>query len=141
MARVQVVPPEAAKTWPICLLAYSGFVRSHPALRRIFHERRIVGDGPRQRDARPQLGRHSRLRQVIVAVRRRVIGKHVDQLAHERTVGMIDDVGAELAGRGFGLHARDQLPAGGADHLDADFRKALVELPYDLLLPSAKLAV
>ena len=28
MVRVHVVPPDGADTWPICLLPYSGLVRS-----------------------------------------------------------------------------------------------------------------
>ena len=49
-------------------------------------------------------------------------------------VGMVDDVGAQLAGRGFRLHARDELPAGRAQQLHLDEREALVErLDHELL--------
>ena len=47
---------------------------------------------------------------------------------------MVDDVGRELAGRGLGLDAGDELAAGRAHHLDPDEGKALVEGLDDLLL-------
>ena len=47
---------------------------------------------------------------------------------------MIDHIGEQLAGRGFGLHARDQLAARRAQELDLDERKALVERIDDRLL-------
>ena len=47
---------------------------------------------------------------------------------------MIDHVGDQLAGRGFGLDAGDQLAARRAHHLDLDLREALVEFLDDLLL-------
>ena len=53
---------------------------------------------------------------------------------HQAAVGMQHEVGRELAGRRFGLHARDQLPARRADHLDADEGKLLAEFVDDLLL-------
>src|SRR3954469_22948674 len=53
---------------------------------------------------------------------------------HQSAIGMQHEVGAELAGRRFGLHALDQLSARRADHLDADEGKLLAELVDDLLL-------
>ena len=47
---------------------------------------------------------------------------------------MIDDVGDQLAGRGLGFHAGDELAARRAHHLDLDLRKTLVERLDDLLL-------
>ena len=47
---------------------------------------------------------------------------------------MVDDVGRQLAGGGFGLDAGDELAAGRAHHLDLHERKALVEGLGDLLL-------
>ena len=44
---------------------------------------------------------------------------------------MIDHVGDQLAGRGLGLDAGDELAAGSAHHLDLDLGKALVELLDD----------
>ncbi len=47
---------------------------------------------------------------------------------------MIDDVGDQLAGRGLGPDAGDELAARRAHHLDLDLRKTLVELFYHFLL-------
>ena len=86
------------------------------------------------RDVRPQLGRGQRVGQIVGGVRRRVVGEQVLDPLHQAAVGMQHQVGRELAGRGFGLHARDQLPARRADHLDADEGKLLAEFVDDLLL-------
>ena len=47
---------------------------------------------------------------------------------------MIDHVGRELAGGGFRLDARDELPTRGTHHLHLDLGEALVECLDDLLL-------
>src|SRR6516162_769939 len=47
---------------------------------------------------------------------------------------MIDHVGRELAGRGFRLHAGDELAPWSAHHLNLDFGEALVEGLDHLLL-------
>src|SRR6266851_5338092 len=66
-------------------------------------------------------------------IRRCIILEHVDQLCHQRAVGMIDHVGDQLAGRGLGLDAGDELAARRAHHLNLDLGKALVERLDDLL--------
>src|SRR3954463_8571934 len=53
---------------------------------------------------------------------------------HQPAIGMQHEVGTELTGRRFGLHALDQLSAGRADHLDADEGKLLAKFVDDLLL-------
>ena len=49
-------------------------------------------------------------------------------------IRMDQHVGRKLAGCRLGLHARDELAAGRADHLDADEGKVLAEFVDDLLL-------
>ena len=104
-----------------------------PGLRRILHQLGIVGDRPHQRGARPELGRDLRIGIVVGRIRRRVVLEHVGQRLHQRAIGMIDHVGDQFAGRSLGLHARDELAARRAHHLDLDLGKALVEGLDDLL--------
>ena len=132
--RVQVVPPDWPITCAICPLAVFGLGEVHPGLRRVLHELGVVGDAPADRDVRPQLGRGAARREIVRGVRRRVVGEQVLDPLHQAAVGMSARVGGELAGRRFGLHALDQLPARRADHLDADEGKLLAELVDDLLL-------
>ncbi len=70
---------------------------------------------------------------VVGGVGRRVILEHVGQRLHQRTVGMIDHIGNQLAGRSFGLDAGDKLAARRAHHLDLDLGKTLLELLDHLL--------
>ncbi len=109
------------------LVAVFGLGEIHPGLRRVFHQLAVVGDGPDDRRARPQLRRDARLRDVVGGVRRRVVLEQVRDLEHQRAVGMIDDVGEQLSGGGLGLDALKQLVAWRAQELDLDERKALVE--------------
>ena len=134
MMRVQVVPPDGAITCAIWPSPYSGLVQVHPGLRRVLHQLLVVGDRPAGRDVRPQLRRDQRLGQIVGGVRRRVVGEQVLERLHQPAVGVQHQVGRELAGGGFGLHARDQLAARRADHLDADEGKLLAEFVDDLLL-------
>ena len=115
-------------------LVVFGFGQVHPALRRIFHQLGIVGDRPRHGGARPELWRDQRARVVVGGIRRRVVLEQVDERQHQRAIGMIDDVGDQLAGRGLGLDAGDELAARRADHLDLDLGKTLVEFLDHLLL-------
>ena len=130
--RVQVVPPECGEYLRGHLVVFR-LGQIHPALRRIFHDLGVVGDRPDQGGARPQLGRNLRLGIVVFGVRRRVVLEQVDQRQHQRAIGMIDDVGDQLAGGGLGLDAGDELAAWRAHHLDLDLGKALVERLDDLL--------
>ena len=132
MMRVQVVPPDGRDHLPGLLVVFR-LGEVHPGLGRILHQLGIVGDRPDQRDARPQLGRDQRVGIVVGGIRRRVVLEQVGQRLHQRAVGMIDDVGDQLAGGGLGLDARDELAARRAHHLDLDLGKALVEGLDDLL--------
>ena len=109
------------------LVAVVGLGEVDPGLRRVLHQLGIVGDRPDHGGARPQLLRHARLRDVVGGVRRRVVREQVLDLEHQRAVGMVDHVGEQLAGRGLGLHALQQLIARRAQELDLDEGKALVE--------------
>ena len=124
--RVQVVPPDGAITWPICSLPYSGLVRSIQDFGGFFTSSRVVGDRPAERDARPQLRRDQRLREIVGGVRRRVVLEQVARSSFISAAVGVQSIrsAAQLAGRGFGLHARDQLPARRAHHLDLDEREA-----------------
>jgi hypothetical protein len=79
------------------LLAVFRVGEIHPGSRRIIHQRGIVGDRPKQRDARPQLRRYPGFRQVLGCVGRRVVLEQVLQREHYPAIGMVDDVGGELA--------------------------------------------
>src|SRR5262249_9895440 len=56
------------------------------------------------------------------------------EFRHERTVGMVDDVGQKFACGGFGLDACYELAAWRTDDLDLDEGEALIERGNDLLL-------
>ena len=136
--RVQLAPPPVAVIWPILRGPYSGLAQIHPALRRILLELGVVGDRPAERGLRPELRRDLHVVAIVFRVGRRVVLELVGDIQHQAAVGMVDRVGAELAGRGFGLDARDQLPARRADHLDLHERKTLVERLDGLAAPARK---
>ena len=131
--RVQVVPPDCANTCAGLLVVFR-LGQIHQVFGGVLHQLGVVGDRPDQGDARPQFRRDQRSRIVVGGVRRRIILEQVHQRLHQRAVGMIDNVGDQLAGGGLGLDAGDQLAAGRAHHLDLDLGKALVELLDDVLL-------
>ena len=128
------MPPDGPMVWPICLPLYSGLVRIHPAFRRILHDRGIVGDRPSQRRLWPEFRRREHIGQIVRRVRRRIVHEQVFDLQHETAVGVVDQVGRELAGRGLGLDAGDELTTGRTHHLHFDLGEALVEGLDHLLL-------
>ena len=105
----------------------------HPGLRRILLELGVVGDRPAERGLRPELRRDLHVVAIVLGVRRRVVLEQVGDALHQAAIGMIDDVGEQLVGRGLGLDAGDQLAARRAHHLDLHEREALVEGLDDLL--------
>ena len=132
--RVQVVPPDWRDHLRDLAVGVFRLGEVHPALRRILRELGVVGDAPAGGDVRPQLGRDERLGEIVLRVRRLIVGEQVLDPPHQPAVGMQHQIGRELAGRRLGLHARDELPARRADHLDADEGKLLAEFVDDLLL-------
>ena len=94
----------------------------------------MIGDAPARREVRPQFGRDERLGQVVLCVGRLIVREEMFERLHQAAVGMQHEIGGELAGRGFGFYALDQLPARRTDHLDADEGKFLAEFVDNLLL-------
>ena len=64
----------------------------HPALRRVLHDCRVVGDRPGVGDARPELPHGDRFRNVVGGIGRRVVHEHVGEFEHQAAIGMIDHV-------------------------------------------------
>jgi hypothetical protein len=134
MMRVQVVPPDGAIHLTDLLRPVLRLAQIHPGLRRILLELGVVGDRPAERGLRPELRRDLHVVAIVLRVRRRAVLEQVRDAEHQAAIGMIDDVGEQLAGRGLGLDAGDQLTARRAHHLDLHEREALVEGLDELLL-------
>ena len=131
--RVQVVPPDGATTCPIFFGPYSRLAQVHPGLRRILLQLGVVGDRPAERRLRPELRRDLHVVAIVLPVRRCVLLEQIGDPLHQAAVRMIDHVGEQLAGRGFGPDPGDQLTARGAHHFDPHEREALVEGLDELL--------